>query len=301
MTAQSMPAMTSAVGTNGWADRINLAWRKSAAQIIETGQLLRQAKQVVDKGGFQKMVESQLDFDASVARKLMAIAGDERIIRACKMARLPKHWTTLYGLHKLSDDALQTALSGDAPPKGEDVAKARSARPTVIDVQHEDISESPAEPPRAEDAVPEPEPAPELDLDEVFPKTAIISLNEPKPTAPAPTSLAARLEHHIASGLELPELTAEIASTAHGTLDLTPEARGSFIERLGTHIARLAGEITVRRGLKAAIEAHAPKRGRGRPLGAKNKKPQPVDRTPPEAAGEVVPDVRNSAEVEGPF
>jgi hypothetical protein len=294
---------TLSVGTNGWADRINLAWRKSAAQIIETGQLLRQAKQIVDKGGFQKMVESQLDFDASVARKLMAIAGDERIIRACKMARLPKHWITLYGLHKLSDDALQTALSGDAPPKGEDVAKAGSARPTVIDVQHEDISESPAQSPRAEGAEPEPAPT-------AAPAQTAVSPEPPPLPAQAPqdTTLAARLAQQIDTGVELIELTAEIASTSRGTLDLTPEARGSFIARLGTDIARLAVEINARRGLKTALEAHDPdapqKRRRGRPKGSLNKpkQPQPADHTPePEAAGEVVPDVRNSTEVEGLF
>jgi hypothetical protein len=142
------------VGTKAWANKINAAWRKSAAQIIETGQMLLQCKQIVDKGGFEKMIESQLDFDASVARKLMAVAGDERIIRACQMARLPHHWTTLYELHKLNDDELQTALGGDGPPKGEDVVRARSARPVVIDVEHKDITESPAVSPAAVEAVP---------------------------------------------------------------------------------------------------------------------------------------------------
>jgi hypothetical protein len=84
-----------------WADRINGNWRKGVESILQVGRDLSAAKDRLDPTDYQKMVDKDLDFDRTVASRLMKIANDGKI---CAHAhKLPPSWMTLYELTKLTD------------------------------------------------------------------------------------------------------------------------------------------------------------------------------------------------------
>ena len=51
-------------------------WRKGAADFITCGECLSAAKDELPRDAFNVMVKTKLDFDASVARKLMLHRGE---------------------------------------------------------------------------------------------------------------------------------------------------------------------------------------------------------------------------------
>lgn len=56
------------------------------------------------------MVENELVFNPSTARRLMAVARDERLANRAHAHVLPPSWFTLYELTKLDDDAFARAI-----------------------------------------------------------------------------------------------------------------------------------------------------------------------------------------------
>lgn len=90
--------------TSEWPDKISSAWQKSVEGIIETGQLLIEAKINLPHGEFTKMIKNRLPFSEQTARKLMAVASDERIVNHALVRVLPSSWGTLYELTKLDDN-----------------------------------------------------------------------------------------------------------------------------------------------------------------------------------------------------
>lgn len=103
-----------------WAAQISAAWRSTVESIIECGGLLVAAKAALPHGEFQKMVEGNLPFGASTARRLMAIANDKRITKRAHGLYLPPSWRTLYELTRLPDVAfLQKIADGTINPEME--------------------------------------------------------------------------------------------------------------------------------------------------------------------------------------
>jgi hypothetical protein len=97
-----------------FAELIKDAWRKGAKAFIETGRYLREAKEELDD--FEPFLKFKLDFDASVGRKLMCIAGNS--VLCAHVHKLPPCWSTLYELSKLPDDILLLAIAdGRISPK----------------------------------------------------------------------------------------------------------------------------------------------------------------------------------------
>src|ERR1044071_495112 len=94
-----------------WADRIRSAWQSSFEGIIECGRLLIAAKEELEHGEFESMVEKELPFKPSTARRLMIIAKDERLLDRAHGHVLPPSWRTLYELTKLPDDVLEKKLT----------------------------------------------------------------------------------------------------------------------------------------------------------------------------------------------
>lgn len=92
-----------------WAERIAASWRKSAESIIETGQLLQQAKDDLEHGQWLKMLE-MIRFDDTKARRLMAIGRDERLSNQAILPVLPDQWTKIHKLSKLNGEAFERAL-----------------------------------------------------------------------------------------------------------------------------------------------------------------------------------------------
>ena len=82
---------------------------EAPASFIQTGQYLIEAKEELDRDEFEALVRLRLDFDASVARKLMRVAGDRTL--CAHVHKLPPCWSSLYELSKLEDDALEAAIA----------------------------------------------------------------------------------------------------------------------------------------------------------------------------------------------
>jgi hypothetical protein len=99
-----------------FAELINGAWRKGAEAFIAAGQFLIEAKAELDRDQFNSLIERELDFDASVARKLLCVAG-KTVLRA-HVHKLPPHWSTLYELSKVEDKVIDAAVAdGRISPK----------------------------------------------------------------------------------------------------------------------------------------------------------------------------------------
>lgn len=93
-----------------WARHIRAIHKQTVKQtvqgIFKMGRTLIAAKAALDYGEFEKMIASNLPFDASTAQRLMKIARDPRLQKSCTVQVLPIAWGTLYELTKLSDAAL---------------------------------------------------------------------------------------------------------------------------------------------------------------------------------------------------
>lgn len=97
--------------SNSWASRIRAAWQKSVDGIIEVGRLLIEAKEALPHGEFIAMVESELPFREHTARRLMAIARDERLSNGAHGLVLPPSWRTLYAISRLDDATFEAKIA----------------------------------------------------------------------------------------------------------------------------------------------------------------------------------------------
>jgi Protein of unknown function (DUF3102) len=94
-----------------WAAEIRAAHKQSIDGILKMGRTLIAAKKALEHGAFEKMIGSDLPFDASTAQRLMKIARDPRIRKAARVQVLPMAWGTLYELTKLPDATFEQAIS----------------------------------------------------------------------------------------------------------------------------------------------------------------------------------------------
>jgi hypothetical protein len=101
-----------------WAADIRAAHKQIVQKTIEgvfkIGRMLIAAKAALEHGEFEKMIESNLPFDASTAQRLMKIARDPRLQKAARAQVLPMAWSTLYELTKLDDEAFKQAVTSGA-------------------------------------------------------------------------------------------------------------------------------------------------------------------------------------------
>jgi Protein of unknown function (DUF3102) len=93
-----------------YADRITQCWRKSVEAIFEVGRLLIRAKDSLQHGQFESMIEGSLPFGSRTARMLMSIANDSRLTDRNHGSVLPCSWRTLYELTKLSDSEFKKGI-----------------------------------------------------------------------------------------------------------------------------------------------------------------------------------------------
>jgi N6-adenosine-specific RNA methylase IME4 len=87
-----------------WAKRICACWQQSVNAILETGKLLKQAKEAFSYGNWTSMVKCELPFGLRTAQMLMAISDDPRLTKAKHASLLPPAWYSLYELHQLDDE-----------------------------------------------------------------------------------------------------------------------------------------------------------------------------------------------------
>jgi hypothetical protein len=104
MGAVEMMPTVLANDAEAWALRISARWRQSIESIIETGQLLHDAKAALPHGEFGAMIADALPFGARTAQMLMAVASDKRLSNPKHVSLLPPSWGTLHALTSLSDD-----------------------------------------------------------------------------------------------------------------------------------------------------------------------------------------------------
>jgi len=112
-------------------DRIAAAWGKQVESIVETGQMLIEAKDELAHGSYEAMVQSKLPFSKSTARRLKAIAENEIIANRAHVHALPPSWGTLYELTKIPPEILMEKLKdGSIHPKLER-KDVRAMRPDI--------------------------------------------------------------------------------------------------------------------------------------------------------------------------
>lgn len=115
--------------TRSWKDfagLINTTWRKGVTAFIDTGRYLLDAKAELDRDVFESLVKRHLNFDPSVGRKLMAIAGNSVI--CAHGHELPPCWTTIYELSKADDEVLQAKFADGTINPGIDRKTATALR-----------------------------------------------------------------------------------------------------------------------------------------------------------------------------
>jgi hypothetical protein len=100
-----------------YARRINSAWRKSVAAIIEAGRLLVEAKTKLKPGTFTEMIIVDLGFDLSTAERLMKISRTPWLVESATLPILPAAWTTLYALSQLSKKEFDQAGARTGPAR----------------------------------------------------------------------------------------------------------------------------------------------------------------------------------------
>ena len=104
------PPSSAPATVDQWAEAIIGCWRVGVRAIIETGQVIAQAKKALPYGEFTAMVESKLPFKRRKAQMLMEIAADPRLLDAHVLAHLPPMWTALHPITKLDDPTLYACI-----------------------------------------------------------------------------------------------------------------------------------------------------------------------------------------------
>ena len=129
-----------------WGDRISAAWQKAVEAIVETGQLLIDAKADLKHGTFEAMVRCRLPFTPSTARRLMAIAEHPIISNRAHAHVLPPSWGTLYELTKLPSPLLAARIKDRSITPGlerKDVPKLRDEEPPHLTVNGQPVGRPP--------------------------------------------------------------------------------------------------------------------------------------------------------------
>lgn len=112
-----------------WQQRIETAWQRSVASVIEVGKLIKEAKE--NLGVSYALLETQLPFSSTVAAFLVKISEHPVLSNPAYHARLPNSYNTLYHLASIDQDALvQQIEDGRITPNFTLVsAKALRAQP----------------------------------------------------------------------------------------------------------------------------------------------------------------------------
>jgi hypothetical protein len=98
-----------------WRNRIELAWQKSVASVIEVGRLVKQAKE--ELGVSYNLLETELPFSATVAAFLIKIADHPVLSNPAYFNRLPNSYNTLYHLASIDEgDLVKRIEEGEITP-----------------------------------------------------------------------------------------------------------------------------------------------------------------------------------------
>ena len=135
--------------SNDYASDIASTWGKALICVMETGRLLVQAKANLPHGDYQAMIERELPFSPSTARKLVAVAEHPKLADRSIWNDLPSAWTVLYSLSNLQPETIdkglfQGLIKPDMTPG--DIAELKAIEKPkapkdskIIDVQGEEV------------------------------------------------------------------------------------------------------------------------------------------------------------------
>ena len=143
-------ARTDGANRRDWAfhaQRINAVWGKQVESIIETGKALLDAREELEHGSFESMVNLKLPFEPRTARMLMVVARHQILSNRNRGSDLPPSWRTLYELTKLPDEILRQKLKdGSINRKLErkDVATWRAELRGKVEVDGKTIERKPS-------------------------------------------------------------------------------------------------------------------------------------------------------------
>jgi hypothetical protein len=91
-----------------WKKRIEEAWKTTVKSVIETGQLVKQAKEKL--GVSFSQLEAELPFSSTVAHFLIKIAENKVLTNPSNYAKLPNGYNTLYYLSNVEEKELERQI-----------------------------------------------------------------------------------------------------------------------------------------------------------------------------------------------
>lgn len=111
-----------------WRARIESAWQRSVASVIEVGKLIKQAKDAL--GVSFTLLETELPFSSTVAAFLVKIAENPVLSNPIYYPKLPNSYNTLYHLTSVDEQQLVKQIeSGEITPNYT-LSRAKSLRVT---------------------------------------------------------------------------------------------------------------------------------------------------------------------------
>jgi hypothetical protein len=111
-----------------FAEKIRAAYGRSVASIFEIGDLLIAARERLPHGEFEAMVNEDLPFGPSQARKYKKVAEDQRLRKRARVHALPAAMGTLFELSKCTDEELDRIDIRPALKRSEVEAIRRASR-----------------------------------------------------------------------------------------------------------------------------------------------------------------------------
>lgn len=109
MSTKLQPQSTSSRKVQDYVQKISASWQNAVQSILSVASLLKDAESNLTDAEWYDLVRD-LPFNPSAADKLLAIAGDNRLNNPKNTKYLPPHWTTLYEISTLPDDAFTSGV-----------------------------------------------------------------------------------------------------------------------------------------------------------------------------------------------
>jgi hypothetical protein len=93
-----------------FSDKIREAYGNAIEGIFQMGRLLLEAKEMLEHGEFQAMIERELPFGPRAAQMLMKIAQHPVLTNAKHVSLLPPNWGTLHEIARLPPSTVENLI-----------------------------------------------------------------------------------------------------------------------------------------------------------------------------------------------
>ena len=112
-----------------YIQKISASWQNAVESILSVGTLLKEAESSLTDEEWHDLLNG-LPFNPTAADRLLAIANDKRLNNPKNTKYLPPHWTTLYTISTLPDDAFKTGIK-------EGLISSRAKRSEIVVFKNE--------------------------------------------------------------------------------------------------------------------------------------------------------------------